>query len=41
MYVGSPARAEHEDFGIILDVFWPIQADFVVGEPLCEVKIHS
>ena len=32
--VGSPARAKRDIFGMILDIFWPIQANFVVGEPL-------
>ena len=31
--VGIPDRAENEILGILLDVFWPIQATFVVGEP--------
>ena len=39
--VELPARAEHENLGIILDVFWPIQAAFVDGEPLCDVGIPS
>ena len=39
--VRSPARAECDIVGVILDVFWPIQAIFVVGEPLCDVRIPS
>ena len=36
--VGSPDRAERAILGMIwLSVFWPIQAVFVVGEPLCDV----
>ena len=37
--VESPDRAEYEmdDFGL----FWPIQAAFVVGEPLCDVGTPS
>ena len=31
---GSPARAESEHFWVILDVFWPIEANFVAREPL-------
>ena len=39
---GSPDRAEHAILGMmILSVFWPIQAAFVVGEPLCVVGIPS
>ena len=34
---GSPAKAEREMLGVILGVFLPIKAAFVVGEPLCEV----
>ena len=37
---GSPARAEY-DFKVILDVCWPIQAVFVVGEPVCYLEILS
>ena len=29
-----PVRAKREMSGLILDVFWPIQADIMVGEPL-------
>ena len=36
-----PVRAKREMSGLILDVFWPIQAAFVVGEPLCGVGIPS
>ena len=39
--VGSPDRAELDIFGVILDVFLPIQATFVVQEPLCDVEIPS
>ena len=39
--VGSPARVERAIFGVILGVFWPIQAVFVVGEPLCDLGINS
>ena len=37
--VGSPDRAECGMLGIMLDVFWSIQATFVVGEPLCDEGI--
>ena len=37
--VGSPDRAECDILGMLLDGFWPIQAAFVVGEPLCDVGI--
>ena len=41
--VGFPGRAECAllggDFGWVL--FWPIQAVFVVGEPLCGVRTPS
>ena len=39
--VGSPARVEHGIFGVIFDVFWLIQAAFMVGEPICDVRIPS
>ena len=40
--LGSPARAKHDIFGMILDIFWSIQANFVVrGEPLCDLGIPS
>ena len=39
--VGSSDRAEHAILGVILGVFLPIQATFVVGEPLCDVGISS
>ena len=35
------ARAKRDILGMILDVFWPIKAAFVVGEPLCDVAIPS
>ena len=35
--VGSPDRAERAILGMILGVFWPIQAVFVAREPLCDV----
>ena len=34
--VRSPDRAERDMLGMILDVFWPIQAASVVGETLCD-----
>ena len=37
--VESPARAKRDILGMILDGFPPIQADFVVGEPVCGVGI--
>ena len=40
-FVGSPARAEHEMPGTTLDNFWPIQAAFVVGEPISDPGIPS
>ena len=40
-FVGSPDRAERDILGMLFDVFWSIQAAFVVGEPLCDVGIHS
>ena len=40
--VGSPDRAERANFGVILArPFLPIQAAFVVGEPLCGVRNPS
>ena len=37
--VGTPDRAERAILKLILagPFFWPIQAVFVVGEPLCDV----
>ena len=39
--VGPPDRAECDIFGMILGVFWPIQAVFVVAKPLYDVRIPS
>ena len=39
--VRSPDRAERAILGMILGVFWPIQALFVIGEPLCDVRSPS
>ena len=39
--VGSPDRAEHDLLGVILSVFLPIQATFVVRETFCDVGILS
>ena len=39
--VGSSDRAECDIFGGDFGDFWPIQATFVVGEPLCDVGIPS
>ena len=39
--VRSLARVEHDILGMILDVFWPVQAAVVVGEPLCDLEIPS
>ena len=41
--VGSPDRAKRAILGVILagDFFCPIQAVFVVKEPLCDVKNPS
>ena len=39
--VGAPDRAEPDILGMILGSFWPIQAIFVVGEPLCDVEIPA
>ena len=36
-FSSSPDRAEHDVLGVIFDIFWPIQATFVVAEPLCNV----
>ena len=37
-FVGSHDRGERANLGMILSVFWPIQAAFVVGEPLLTWK---
>ena len=39
--VVSPDRAERDILEMILDVYWPIQATFVVGESLCDVGLPS
>ena len=39
--IGSPDRADHAILGVILDVFWQIQAVFVVGKRLCDVGTPS
>ena len=39
--VGSPDRAERAISGMILGIFCLIQATFVVGEPLCDVRAPS
>ena len=37
--VGSHDREERDIFGMMLGVFWPIQATFVIGETFCDVGI--
>ena len=37
--VGCPDRGERAKLGMIMRVFWSIQATFVVGEPLCDVGV--
>ena len=39
--VVSPDRAERDIYGVIIDVFWPIQDALVVEEPLCDVGTPS
>ena len=39
--VGSPTRSESAVFVSFFDVFWPIWATFVVGEPLCDLETPS
>ena len=39
--VGSPNGAERAIWGVILGVFWSIQAIFVVEEPLCDVRVPT
>ena len=39
--VGSPAIAEREILGIILDIFQPVWPAIVVGEPLSDLGIPS
>ena len=36
-FSSSPDSAGHDMLVMILDLFWPIQATFVIGEPLCDV----
>ena len=38
--VESPERAGRAIFGVLLGVFWSIQAVFVVREPLSGVETH-
>ena len=40
-HVWTPDRAERGILGMNQDVFWPIQAVFVVREPFCDVRIPS
>ena len=40
-FVGSLDRVEPDILWMILGVFWPIQATFVAGESLCDVRIPS
>ena len=37
----SSDRAERATQEMILDIFWPIQASFVVREPLCDLGAPS
>ena len=37
----TPDRAKHDIYGIILDIFWPIQDAFVAKGPLGDVVIPS
>ena len=39
--VGSPTRSESAVFCVSFDVFWPIWATLVVGEPLCDIETPS
>ena len=39
--VGSPTRSESAVCCVIFDVFWPIWAALVVGEPLCDTETPS
>ena len=39
--VGSPDRAECDILGVILGVFWPIQATIVVGQPRSDFEVPS
>ena len=39
--VESPGRAERVILGVILGIFWSIQAVFVVGGPVCGVLTPS
>ena len=34
---GSPDSAERDNLRMILEIFWPVQAAIVVGEPLCDL----
>ena len=39
--VGLLTKAECENFQVILDVCRPIQAAFVIGEPVCDLELLS
>ena len=39
--VGSPSRKERDSLGVILDVFWQVQAAFVRGETFCDSGVLS
>ena len=39
--VGSPARAERDILGMLLDVFWSIQAAFLIGGSRCGLGVPS
>ena len=39
--IGSHDRVERDILGMILDVFWPIQATFAARVPLCDVGTPS
>ena len=39
--VRSPDRAERAILNVMLGVFLPTQAVFVVGEPLCDIGTQS
>ena len=39
--VGSPEKVERAVLGMVLGIFWSIQAVFVIGEPLCDIGSPS
>ena len=41
--VGYPDTTEHAIWGVVFagNLFWPIQAVFIAGDPLCDARTSS